>query len=478
MVLYIFITIYGLLTIWSIISILLYGDRPERSVGWLMVVIMFPIVGVIFYIFFGINRKRFKFLTLSFTAKRKLYDLNHSNKKNDDYEYNFTSEKHSKLGKLLENSSGFPAMDGNQIDILKSGEDFFETLFTSIKNAKSFIHMQYFIIENNELYKKLAELLKQKLAEGVEVRILYDAFGSWGLNNSKFSKKLRQMGAEIHAILPLNFSTVLTTINYRNHRKITVIDGNLAITGGFNLSNKYINPNASPFGLWDDVSLKIKGTAVDHLHRIFIKDYYFASKQKTSLIDDKYLPLQNKGNGALAQIVYGGPDSDYLAILHQYLMMIASANQSIYIRNPYFIPNRALLEALKMAALRGVDVKIMVPKQNDSKVAKYSMYSTFRDLLMADVKIYILEHIFSHSKIIIIDEEVVSVGSGNFDYRSFEHNYEANTLIYDKYIGKELSKDFIEDVNKCNLLNYESFKNRPLKEKLLEGLAKIFSPLL
>lgn len=478
MLVYVLITIYAIFTIWAIVSILLYGNRPERSVGWLMVVIMFPIIGVIFYTLFGINRKRFKFLTLSFTAKRKLYDLNHSNKKSDNYEYKFTSEKYSKLGELLENSSGFPAIDSNEIDILKDGEDFFNTLFKSIKDANKFVHLQYFIIEDNEVYKNLSAVLEEKISQGVEVRILYDAFGSWGLNHSKISKKLRKQGAEIHAILPLNISTILTTINYRNHRKIAIIDGVLAITGGYNLSNKYINPKASPFGLWDDVSLVIKGGAVDHLHRIFIKDYYFASKQKTSLVKDFYLPQQTKANGTLAQIVYGGPDSDYLSILHQYLMMVNTASKTIYIRNPYFIPNRALLEAIKMAALRGVDVKIMVPKSNDSKVAKYSMFATFRDLLMAGVHIYVLETGFSHSKIIIVDGDIVSIGSGNFDYRSFEHNYEANTLIYDSKIGESFCSDFMDDIDKCSLLDYENFKNRPLKEKLLEGLARIFSPLL
>ncbi|TYP99317.1 cardiolipin synthase [Tenacibaculum adriaticum] len=471
----VFYSIYVISTLWAIFSIILYGNRPARSIGWLLIVIIFPIIGVIFFILFGVNRRRFKFFTLNFNAKRKLYDLNHKSESIEEFTHKLDTDKFGKMGKLLQKSSGFPVVEGNKIQLLKDGEATFDEIFEVFSKAEKFIHIQYYILEEGELLLKLIELFTEKVKNGVEIRILYDAFGSSGWKN-KAAAKLENLGAKIYPILPFKINTILSTINYRNHRKIAIVDGVTAFTGGVNISDKYIKEK-SELGIWDDMHLKVKGPVVDHLHRIFIKDYYFASNE-ILLTDDFYLPIQKEEGSSLVQIVAGGPDLKYLSILHQYLMMIHTAKESIYIENPYFIPNKALLESLKMAVLSGVDVKIMVPKINDSKLAKHSMFANFEDLLRAGVKIYVLENTFSHSKLIIIDDEIASVGSGNFDYRSFEYNYEVNTLIYDESIAKELSNDFRENLKNCEVLNYDSFKNRPLTTKLLEGCSKVFSPLL
>ena len=470
-----FYSIYGVSTLWAIFSILLYGNRPARSIGWLLIVIIFPIIGVLFYILFGVNRKKFKFFTLNFNAKRKLYDLNHKSKNIEKFTYKFNTDKFGRIGKLLQRSSGFPVVQGNSIQLLKDGALTFDEIFEAFSKAEKFIHIQYYILEEGELLDKLISLFTEKIKIGVEIRILYDALGSNGWKNSAV-KKLENLGAKTHPILPLKIGTILSTLNYRNHRKIAVIDGVVAFTGGVNVSDKYIKAN-SDLGIWDDLHLKVEGPVVDHLHRIFIKDYYFASNE-VLLTNEFYLPFQKEKGSSLIQIVAGGPDLKYLSILHQYLMMIHTAEKSIYIQNPYFIPNKALLEALKMAVLSGVDVKIIVPKNNDSTLAKHSMFANFEDLLEAGIKICVLKTTFSHCKLIIIDEEIASIGSGNFDYRSFEYNYEVNTLIYDKNITEELSNDFKKSIESCDVLDYNSFKNRPLTTKLLEGCAKIFSPLL
>ena len=471
----VFYTIYAISSLWAIFSIILYGSRPGRSIGWLLIVVILPIIGVIFYILFGINRKKFKFFTLNFNAKRKLYDLNHKSDSIDEFIYKFDADKFSKIAKLLQKSSGFPAVLGNKIELLDDGEKTFNAIFEAFSKAEKFIHIQYYILEQGELLDKLISLFTEKIKKGVEIRILYDAFGSSGWKN-KSVKHLDELGAKVYPILPMKIGSILSTINFRNHRKIAIVDGVIAFTGGMNVSDKYIKAQ-SDLGVWDDLHLKVEGATVDHLHRIFIKDYYFASNE-VLLTDEKYLPIQKEKGDSLVQIISGGPDHTYLSVLHQYIMMIHTAEESIYIENPYFIPNKALLEALKMAVLRGVDVKIMVPKNNDSKLAKHSMYSNFEDLLQTGVNIYELVDKFSHSKLIIVDEEIVSVGSGNFDYRSFEYNYEVNTLIYDHKIAKIVSEDFKNSLKKCKVLDYNSFKNRSLQIKLLEGCAKIFSPLL
>ncbi|MFD1062169.1 cardiolipin synthase [Winogradskyella litorisediminis] len=470
------IIVYLVLALWAIFSIFLYGSRPSRSIAWLFIVVALPVFGVFLYVLFGINRKRFKFFTLNRLSKRRLYDINNKEELIDEFQHNFKGSKYEALGKLLLESSGFPAVDGNEVELLHDGKSAFEAIFEAVKNAKSFIHLQYYIIEKGEVLDELASLLDEKLKEGVEVRIIYDAIGSYSWKNEAIFQ-LKKSGAKVFSILPINIKTILSTINYRNHRKLVIIDGDVAFTGGVNITDKYINADESAMGIWEDIHMKIEGPAVDHLHRIFIKDYYFASDEKL-LADKKFLPHHKNEGNHLVQVVAGGPDLENSAILHQYVMMIHSAEKKIQIQNPYFIPNKNLIESLKMAALRGVEVFIMVPKQNDSIIAKYSMYSNFEELLKVGVKICVVSEHFFHSKLIIIDNCMASVGSGNFDYRSFEHNYELNVLLYDEKISQELSSNFEELCETSNHLKYESYKDRPLKDKILQGMAKIFSPLL
>ena len=470
------IIIYVVILLWAISSIIMFGNRPARSIAWLFVSLFIPVFGILLYILFGINRKRFKFFSLNNITKRRFYDF--QNKKNtvNGFIHEFKDEKLKKIGILMQNSSGFPALDGNAIDLLKNGKSTFDALLQAINNARAFIHLQYYIIDKGEIFNELTAILEEKLKNGVEVRIIYDAFGSYGIKSQTITR-LKDMGAKIYPILPINIKNILSTLNYRNHRKLAIIDGKVAFTGGVNITDKYINEEKSELGIWHDLHLKIKGPIVDHLHRIFIKDFYFASN--TLLLKNKtYLPEQERMGTNLLQVISGGPDLDFSSILHQYVMMIHSAENSIKIQNPYFIPNKKLTEALIMSALRGVSVQIMVPEHIDSKIAKYSMYSNFETLLKSGVTICVVKDKFFHSKLIIVDEKIASVGSGNFDYRSFEHNYELNLMLYNEDKSKELANDFDTLCKEARSLHYETFKNRPIKEKFLQGTARIFSPLL
>lgn len=460
----------------AITTILLYGNRPARSIAWLFVVIIFPIIGIATYIMFGINRKRFKFFTLNNIAKRRLYDID-KHKATAVFNNPLNKHPYKGLSQLMFRSSGFPAVNNNSLDILNSGKVTFQHLLKAIEKAQQFVHLQYYIIDKGEVLDALLKLLHKKLKEGVEVRIIYDAFGSFNLK-TKAIEQLEDCGAEIYPILPINIKTILSTINYRNHRKLAIIDGQVAFTGGVNITDKYINEDKCELGIWDDLHLKIEGPAVDHLHRIFIKDFYFASGIALQESATEYLPQQNAKGNHLLQVISGGPDLDYSSILYQYVTMIHNAKHTINIQNPYFIPNKMLLEALKMAALRGVKVIIMVPKELDSKIAKYSMQANFEDILKANVNVCVVKDQFFHSKLMIIDHEIASIGSGNFDYRSFEHNYELNIVIYNKTIAKQLAKDFTTLCENSGYLDYEMYKKRSLKSKLMQGLAKIFSPLL
>ncbi|MBP2830744.1 cardiolipin synthase [Aquimarina sp. U1-2] len=469
------ISAYGILTFLAIIHIILYSSRPTKSLSWLLIVLIFPFLGILFYVIFGINRRRFKFFKLKETVKRKLYNKKYRDELIQEQKIEFKNRKYIRLSTLLKNSSGFVTQPSNQVKILHSGKETFKVIFEELKKAEKFIHLQYYIFEEGELFNKLYDLLKEKIENNVEVRILYDAIGSYSLRK-KAKKKFIDIGAKVYPIMPLHFGSFLFTLNYRNHRKIIIIDGEVGFTGGVNISDKYIKSH-SELGIWDDTHVYLKGPAVDSLHRVFIKDYYFASNQEL-LLKEKYLPGIKQQGTTPVQIVAGGPDTDHPSIMQQYIKMINLAEEYIYISNPYFIPNSAMLEALRIAALSGVNIKLLVPKKSDSWLAKHSMLSFFEELLFLGIEIYQQRNDFLHSKVIVMDGEIASVGSGNFDHRSFEHNFETNALIYDPKIAEEICEDFIRDCEDSELLKYDTYINRSLQRKLSEGIARFFSPLL
>ncbi len=474
MLLTILIILNAVLAIISIVSLILYGYHPSKSLGWLLVIVTVPYVGVLLYIMFGINRRKIKFLNLKETTRRQQYHLSPPTTTSEAVSSSFSGKK-QKLIRLIKNSTEFFPQPGNEIELLLDGERTFEVLFQEIEKAKQFIHLQYYIIEEGELLDQLYELLKIKIEEGVEVRITYDAVG--GLSWSRKSvNRFKEIGVKVFPLMPFKFGSLLFTINYRNHRKIAVIDGVVAFTGGVNISDKYIK-STSELGIWDDMHLCVKGPAATSLHRVFIKDYYFASKGE-DLQTTTYLPEVTARGNSTVQVVVSGPDSDHAAIMQQYLMLIALAERSIYIANSYFIPNVAILEALKMISMSGIQVKLLIPRKNDSLLAKNSMYSYFESLLDAGVEIYRHNTKFLHSKVIVIDEEICSLGSGNFDYRSFEQNFEVNTMIYDEQLAKKIIEDIEGDIADSERLSLEQFKHRPLWDRFTEGLARLFSPLL
>lgn len=424
-----FIILYILSSLWAFTNIVLYGSRPSKSFSWLIVVLLIPILGVLLYLLLGINRRKFKFFTLKKTIKRRLYHKNHLYEDINKTVVTFTSQKHIKLSNLISKNTYFKPYNSNDVILLTNGHDAFNTIFKAIATAEKFIHLEYFIFEDGELLEKLYTLFEEKINKGVEIRLIYDTIGSLSWKN-KSIKRFKNIGVKIFPSMPIRFGSLLFSVNYRNHRKIIIIDGTHGFTGGMNISDKYIKPK-SDFGIWDDTHLYIKGPVINALHRVFIKDYYYASK-KELLLSSKYLPEIKNSGTKIVQITESGPDSEQSTVLQQYLMMINSAEKYIFITNSYFIPDKCILEALKMAVLSGIDVRIMIPKKSDSKLTKFSMFSYFKELLSVGIKIYMQTEKFIHTKSIIIDDEITSIGSGNFDIRSFEQNFETNAVIYDK----------------------------------------------
>ncbi|SDQ06799.1 cardiolipin synthase [Flagellimonas zhangzhouensis] len=466
--------LYIITSIWAIGAIIYHGQRPSRSISWVMLIIIFPFLGALLYYLFGMNRRKFKFFNNREFERKKKYT--YSLKSLDQpYWVNFESDlRKKKLNDLIKKSSGTKATNENKVSVLQDGGETFNTLFKAMEEAKEFIHLQYYILERGDLLNKMIDLFKRKINEGVEIRIIYDSLGSYHLRGRP-RKHFQEIGVKIYPIMPIRIKNLLFSLNFRNHRKIVVIDNEVAFTGGVNISDKYIK-GRNELGKWKDIHVKLEGPIVNDLHLVFLKDYYFASRDDEFNIDDYLVEQEPKGN-AVAQVVAGGPDSKHPTILQQYLGMMNEAEHSIYIANPYFVPGEAFLQNLKIRALQGVEITLLVPKKSDSKMAKYAMFSQFEELLEVGVKIYLRED-FSHSKIMIVDDDITSIGSGNFDVRSFELNYETNILIYDEAITKEVLKEYKLQCDRANLLHLEDFKNRTFVQRFLEGLFKFFRPLL
>ncbi|MBM1104593.1 cardiolipin synthase [Aurantibacter crassamenti] len=468
------IIIYFVLGFWGFFSIIMHGSRPTKSLAWVLTIFIIPFGGVLLYYLFGVNRRKFKFFRLKRSQKRKLYDVENKEEDSPMFDFHFQNKQSEKLSKLIKNNSYLSASKGNNIRVLNTGEETFDAIFETISKAKHFIHVQYYIFEKGELQDRFHELFKKKVAEGVEVRMIYDSFGSVSFRG-KLKKRFKEIGVKVYPMMPIRLGSLLFTLNYRNHRKIIIVDGKVGFTGGVNVSDKYIK-SISDLGIWRDLHVRLEGPVVNSLHRIFIKDYHFASK-KELLLKPKYLPEPEAAGTSIAQIAASGPDSNQPAIMQQYIAMIGLAEKCIFIANPYFIPDTTVMQALLIAAQSGVEVNVLVPRKGDSLLATYSMFANFEKFLSVGINIYTRKD-FSHSKVIVIDDNIASVGSGNFDYRSFEHNFETNAVIYDEEITAHIIDEFECECKESDKLSYKEFKSRPRIHKFMEGLAKFFSPLL
>ncbi|MEM5565049.1 cardiolipin synthase [Psychroserpens sp. AS72] len=474
------IILYFLLAFVLMGRLLLYGVRPTKTLAWLLAIFTVPVGGMLFYFILGRNRRKNKFYTLKKTKEISEYYANV-----EEYYSKLDNHKHSnipkaikehiKLAKLITKGSKFLPSDGNELIPLKNGKANFKAIFSALEQAEKFIHIQYYIFEEGDLAETFKSILLRKAKEGVEIRFLYDALGSRTLSNS-YINSLKAEGIEVYSFLPMKLGRLLSSINYRNHRKIVIVDGLVAFTGGINVSDKYISGDPV-LGKWYDMHLQLKGTVVNSLQAVFTMDWSFASGTD-HLLNTKYILKHATLGTSVAQIVASGPDSDFSSIQQLYFSIINNAKDYVYITNPYIIPGEALLQALQVAAMSGIDIRVLLSTNSDSFLVKWNVRSYFEDLLASGVKIYLYPDGFLHSKVIISDDALTSIGTANLDIRSFEQNYEVNALIYDKDITTALKNDFLKDCNKSSQMDYQQHLKRPKTDRLKEGLAKVFSPVL
>lgn len=474
---------------WWIISVLyffivaatvftvLYERRdPVRAVSWIAVVVLVPGAGLILFIFFGQNYRKQKLFN-----RKEIKDLRQIEKLSDkqveriDTWQQADVRQHSEIIKLLLNNSKSLLTQGNAVEILHNGVNTFEAIKEALRGAQSSIHLEYYIIEADRLGNEIAEILCERARAGVEVRLLYDDVGSWSLPR-RFRRRLTEAGVELEKFMPVVFPWLTSKANYRNHRKVIVVDGTVGFTGGLNIADRYIH--GTKRGVWRDTHLKIVGPAVRMLQMTFVTDWYFSAKQ---LITDRakyFPPIDIKTAGVAVQIALSGPDSPYAAIMQAFFAAVASAKHHIYISTPYFLPGEALLTAIKVASLSGVDVRIMLPMHSDSALVHWASRSYFTELLEAKVNVYLYKKGFNHSKILSVDSSFCSIGSANMDERSFVDNFEITAMIYHEGVAEELEAAFLQDLKSCQKLSLHGWENRKVKDNFKEAAARLFSPLL
>ncbi len=461
-----------------IIYLILEHRDPNRTISWILVIILVPIVGLILFYFLGKNYKKKRLF-----SKKGIIDIRQTEKLIawqsehllDDLDVT-NSKVLSKIGviKLLLNNNKALLTHNNKVQILNNGNETFPAIFEALKAANHHIHLEYYMIEEGEIGTQLKSILIEKALQGIEIRLIYDDVGSWGLSNN-FINDLKNAGINAQAFIPVRFPRFAQKINFRNHRKIIIIDGNIGFIGGLNFADRYMY-GIPEIGFWRDTHLKIEGTSVGSLQVIFLTDWYFTSDQL--LNEQKYFPKYKPCEKCLVQIATSGPDSDWESIMQAYFYTISTARDYLYISTPYFIPNESILTAIKTVALSGVDVKIILPSRNDSKLTYYGSMSYIKELLEANVSIYMYNRGFTHSKILIVDDIICSVGTANMDLRSFDQNFEVNALIYDEKIAIKLKESFMDDLTFCELLNLDEYSKRPISRRIAEGIARIFSPIL
>lgn len=472
--------IFILNMIFAAIVIFLERKDPGATWAWILVLFFIPVLGFIMYLLFGQNLTRSKMFQWEDQKKIGIAQIISKQIVSiSTHQFPYHNEVEQKYHDLifmhLVNNQAVLTQD-NKLKIFVDGEDKFESLLRDIKNAKDHIHLQYYIFKRDNIGKKILNELIKKAKEGVKVKILYDDLGSRGLRR-KFFQELREAGGEVEAFFPSKFHIINLRLNYRNHRKLAIIDGKIGYVGGFNVGDEYLGLNPK-FGYWRDTHLRIEGSAVLAIQARFILDWNQASHRHNIHDTANYFPkIQRDGNIGI-QIVSSGPDSEWEQIKYGYIKMIADAKQTVWIQTPYFIPDASLLDALRIASLSGVDVRIMIPNKPDHPFVYWATYSYIGELLRAGAKVYIYNNGFIHAKTIIVDNEICSVGTANIDVRSFRLNFEVNAFIYHEETANELTEQYLNDIQLSKELTFDEYKQRPFNIRFKESISRLLSPIL
>ncbi len=457
------IGIYIAYVLYTLRHVFYHVSDPAKTFSWMFFIVFIPVIGVLFFRIVGRSVKRDNF----FQQRKTFFNTPTSPIREDMLPANKLL-----LAKLLNSNNSASISYDNRVEVLKNGKDSFQKVEEDILNATQTIHFDFYIIESGQLLDSYLEIFEQKIKEGVKIRLVYDAYGTVEEYRESF-KKLREIGVEIKEFMPFNWFKSYLYLNYRNHRKIIIIDNRIAYTGGMNISDKHVEGDPN-LGLWRDTYVRVEGSGAGDFEKVFYSDWFHAGGPEYKLPPPKDMPAE----GVPVQVVASGPDSDHQGIMQEYFAIITDAEEYVYISTPYFIPGEAILTAIKTTALKGVDVRLMMPYNSDSKWMRWCMFTYLEELLASNVRVYFYHGGFLHNKTIVSDDIVASNGTANVDVRSFETNFEINAIVYDRQITLDLKQHFFEDMKDCEEVFLKDFIHRSDRNKFMESMARLTSPML
>ena len=488
----ILVIIHYVIAVLAVVHVVMDNRQPAKTMAWALVIWFVPFVGVILYLFFGINTRKERMI-----SQRQLDDLSKRSMLGFVEQQGLTlPEEHKPVIDLFINQSFSLPFILDDVEVYTDGYQFFPALLAAIGKARSHIHIDTYIIEEDPLGNLVADMLASKAREGVEVRLIYDDVGCWNVRH-RFFERMREEGIEAVPFLPVRFPSFTSKVNYRNHRKLMVIDGEVGFIGGMNIALRYVKGTGRQ--PWRDTMLRVTGLGVYALQRTFLIDWYFVDR--TLLNERKYYPpadnsryeVRGKATGrraelgnaryekhySLLQVVTSGPVVPYPEIMQGFVRIIMAARQYIYIETPYFLPTDAVLFALKTAAVAGIDVRLLVPKENDAWFADWAGRSFLREAEEAGVKVSLYTAGFMHSKLMVCDDSICTCGSTNVDFRSFENNFEANAFIYSNEVACRLKQLFLTDESQSVRLTSLPSRMKPrFLVRLWESIIRMLAPLM
>lgn len=462
---------YTVIAIVAMITVLLEHRQPAKTIAWVLVLSFLPLVGIVLYFFFGRRTRKNRHIwekSLNQLTKRSMIEFAEQKQLE-------LPEEHKELIQLFVNQNFALPFKNNETNVYVSGYEFFPALLAEISKATHHIHIISYIIDDDPLGRLLRDALIDKARKGLEVRLLFDDVGSWKTPN-RFFEQMREEGVEVHPFMPVRFPAFTGKVNYRNHRKIIVIDGKVGFIGGMNLAQRYVKGHKGI--MWRDTHVKISGAAVYGLQRAFLIDWFHADR--TLITDRKYYPDTTiTPNNNLIQIVTSSPTNVWEELEQGYIKILLSAKRYVYMETPYFLPTEPIFFAMRTAALSGVDVRLMVSLKTDSKLVQMASRSYLTQTIQAGVKVICYEEGFNHTKLLVADDNVATIGSANIDFRSFENNFEANAFFYDKPMAQRIKDIFLTDETKCvPLEKIKEINHKSFIYRLWESVVRLLSPLL
>lgn len=461
--------VYLAVILFTVVIVLLDNRNPVKTMAWILVLVFLPVVGLAFYFFFGRNTRKERLISkkgFSRLSKRPMAEYQAQEALGD-----FTGR--NQLIPFFHRVSNALPFEGNDVQVFTDGYSMYQELFRRIAKAKHHIHLEFYIFENDAVGRLLRDLLIDKAREGVSVRLLYDDVGCWDVNPMFYDEMLCE-GIEVRSFLKVRFPQFTSKVNYRNHRKLAIIDGKVGFIGGMNIALRYLK--GVPWGVWRDTHICLKGKAVYGIQTAFLTDWF--AVDRTLLTSAQYFPKMDTVGTSVAQIVTSDPVGEWHDIMLGLVKAISCAQRYIYVETPYFLPTEQVMAAFQTAALSGVDVRLMIPKKADAFITHKGTMSYLDELMKSGVKVYFYRAGFLHSKLWVADDEWASVGSTNLDFRSFEHNFEANVFFYDEKTVCTLKEIFLEDMRKCMTLSQKIWDKRSFKNKIVESVVRLLAPLL